>query len=126
MPEIDKKAGSPLVDLMSDAQPSGSNLLSTHQLTQQHSRSAQDIDLLTGSSGSQQNQTRPVEVKQDLFSFGDQQQQQQQQQQQMPKLGANAIMSLYNNAPAQSQYSAYTGAPVSLHITFVLCIPYDY
>ena len=42
--------------------------------------------------------------------FGEQQQQ---QQQQMPKLGANDIMSLYNTAPAQSQYSAYTGNPVS-------------
>ena len=127
MPEIDKKASSQLVDLMSDAQPSGSNLLSTHQLTQQHSRSAQDIDLLTGSStSSQQNQPQPPAVKQDLFSFGDQQQQQQQpSQQQAPKLGANDIMSLYNTAPAQSQYSAYTGAPVSTRILytvlFVLC-----
>lgn len=111
MSEIDKKATSPLVDLMSDAPPGGSNLLSTHQLTQQHSRSAQDIDLLTGSSGSQRNQTQPNANKQDLFMFDNQQQQQQQQQ--TPKLGANDIMSLYNNAPAQSQYSAYTGSPVS-------------
>ena len=114
MPDIDKKAAPPIVDLMSDAQPSGSNLLSTtHQLTQQHSRSAQDIDLLTGSSTVQQNQTQPTEVKQDLFSFTDQQQQQQQPQQ-IPKLGANDIMSLYNNTPVQSQYSAYTGNPVSI------------
>ena len=126
MPEIDKKASSQLVDLMSDAQPRGSNLLSTHQLTQHHSRSAQDIDLLTGATTTQQNQTQPPAVKQDLFSFGSEQQQQQQQQpqQQAPKLAANDIMSLYNNAPAQSQYSAYTGNPVSryiLHCPVYMC-----
>ena len=113
MSEIDKKATSPLVDLMSGAPPSGSNQLSAHPLTQQHSRSAQEIDLLTGSSSSQQNQTKPDAVKQDLFMFGDQPQQ---QQQQMPKLGSNDIMSLYNNAPVQSQYSAYTGTPVSEYL----------
>ena len=122
MPEIDKKASSQLVDLMSDAQPSGSNLLSTHQSTQQHSRSAQDIDLLTGSTSSQQNQTQPPAVKQDLFSFDNQQQQQQPSQQQAPKLGANDIMSLYNTAPAQSQYSAYTGNPVSIRILYMLLL----
>ena len=115
MPEIEKKATSPIVDLLTDTPADNTNLLSTHQLTQQYSRSAQDIDLLTGSGGGQQNQTQP-EIKQDLFSFGQQQQQQQQpQQQQAPRLGSNDIMSLYNNAPAQSQYSAYTGAPVSIN-----------
>ena len=115
MSEIDKKATtSPLLDLTSNTQPTTSHL-STHQLTQQHSRSAQDIDLLTGSHDVQQNQAQPPPgVKQDLFTFDSQQQPQQQQQQpQMPKLGANDIMSLYNKAPVQSQYSAYTGTPVS-------------
>ncbi|XP_065891123.1 stromal membrane-associated protein 1-like [Dysidea avara] len=108
MSEIDKKATSPLVDMSSGASSTGSHL-SPHQSTQQqHSRSSQHIDLLTGSSQQSQQQQPQAEVKQDLFMFAEE------QRQPGPKLGANDIMSLYNSAPVQSQqYSAYTGNPVN-------------
>ena len=56
-------------------------------------------------------QTQPYVVKQDLFSFSDQQQQQLQHK---PKLSTDDIMSLYN-VPAQPQYSSYTANPFSTY-----------
>ena len=56
-------------------------------------------------------QTQPYVVKQDLFSFSDQQQQQLQHK---PNLSTDDIMSLYN-VPAQPQYSSYTANPFSTY-----------
>ena len=55
-------------------------------------------------------QTQPYVVKQDLFSFSDQQQQHQPQLQHKPKLSTDDIMSLYN-VPAQPQYPSHTTNP---------------
>ena len=108
MSEIDKKATSPLIDTSSGASASTGSHLSPHQSAQQqHSRSTQHIDFLTGSGNQSQQQAQ----QQDLFMFAEEQRQ---PATQGSKLGANDIMSLYNNTPVQSQqYSAYTGNPVS-------------
>ena len=56
-------------------------------------------------------QTQPYVVKQDVFSFSDQQQQQLQHK---PNFSTDDIMSLYN-VPAQPQYSSYTANPFSTY-----------
>jgi len=112
MSEIDKKATSPLIDMSSGASSTGSHLSPHQSAQQQHSRSTQHIDLLTGSTAATDKQTQQ-ETQKDLFMFAEEQRK---PTAQGPKLGANDIMSLYNNAPVQSQqYSAFTGNPVSAY-----------